>query len=214
MAAETTTAPSEKDWQQEPHASSPVAASDSSSTQAPEQDLEEGRVGVLPAHEKQDEEQHDVKWVEFPHGDPENPFNFSKARKWTITILAVFFTVEVAASASAYVPGIPQMERDLNVTNHELSLLGIAIYALGFGFPPLVLAPFSEVFGRRNVYLASHLAYTLFFLCCGFAPNIATMLVGRFIQGAFGSTGSTLVGGTLADIWKSKDRGTPMSLFR
>lgn len=152
----------------------------------------------------------DTIWVDFPAGDPEDPFNFSNARKWFITILAVFFTAEVAATASAYVPGIAQMEEDLNVTNHELGLLGISIYALGFGIPPLALAPFSEVYGRKSVYLASHLAYTLFFLCCGFAPNMTTMLLGRFFGGAFGSTGSTLVGGTLADIWRTKERGFPM----
>jgi hypothetical protein len=152
----------------------------------------------------------DTIWVDFPAGDPEDPFNFSSARKWIITILAVFFTAEVAATASAYVPGIAQMEEDLNVTNHELGLLGISIYALGFGIPPLALAPFSEVYGRKSVYLASHLAYTLFFLCCGFAPNMTTMLLGRFFGGAFGSTGSTLVGGTLADIWRTKERGFPM----
>lgn len=187
--------------------------SDSSSSTRAEQELEEGRGGPLPGQDPKDESRNDVIWVEFPKGDPENPFNFSKFRKWTITILAAFFTIEVAATASAYVPGIPQMERDLNVKNHELSLLGIAIYAAGFALPPLVLAPFSEVFGRRNVFLVSHLAYTVFFLCCGFAQNIATMIVGRFIQGGFASTGSTLTAGLISDVFKSDDRGMPMALF-
>lgn len=155
----------------------------------------------------------DRLWVEFAQEDAENPFNFSRARKWTITLLSVFFTAEVAATASAYVPGIDGMEQDLHVKNHLLSLFGISIYALGFGIPPLVLAPFSEVFGRRNVYLVSALFYTLFFLCVGFAQNMTTVLIGRFLGGAFGSTGSTLVGGTIADIWESKDRGLPMALF-
>lgn len=33
------------------------------------------------------------------------------------------------------------------------------------------------------------------------AKNIQTVLVARFLQGAFGSTGSTMVAGTVADIW-------------
>lgn len=154
-----------------------------------------------------------IVWVEFEPNDPENPFNFSRARKWIITLLAVFFTAEVAATASAYVPGIAGMERDLNVTNHELSLLGIAIYPLGFSLPPLVLAPLSEVFGRNTVYLVCHFCYTILFLGIGFADNISTVLICRFLQGAVGSTGSTMVGGTIADIWSSKDRGQPMALF-
>lgn len=42
---------------------------------------------------------------------------------------------------------------------------------------------------------------------------MSTVLIGRFLGGAFGSTGSTLVGGTLSDIWETKDRGLPMALF-
>lgn len=37
------------------------------------------------------------------------------------------------------------------------------------------------------------------------AKNIQTVIVGRFLQGAAGSTGSTMVGGTIADIWSPKE---------
>ncbi|SJX65825.1 related to multidrug resistant protein [Sporisorium reilianum f. sp. reilianum] len=154
-----------------------------------------------------------VIWVDFAPGDAENPFNFSRTRKWCITILGVLFTAEVAATASAYVPGIPSMERDLRITNHELSLLGIAIYPLGFALPPLVLAPLSEVFGRNPMYLVCHLCYTVLFVGLGRANDTATVIVLRFLQGAFGSTGSTMVGGTISDIWSSSERGQPMALF-
>jgi hypothetical protein len=33
------------------------------------------------------------------------------------------------------------------------------------------------------------------------ANNIQTVIAARFICGAFGSTGSTMVGGTVADVW-------------
>ncbi|PWN37832.1 MFS general substrate transporter [Meira miltonrushii] len=123
----------------------------------------------------------EVIWVEFQKDDPENPFNFSKHRKWLTTIL-------MAATAGAYVPGI------------TISLLGVSIYALGFGITPLILAPFSEVFG-------------LFFVGTGLVNNMTGMLILRFLQGGFGSTGSTMVGGTIADIWATSERGLPMSLF-
>nr|CDI56200.1 related to multidrug resistant protein [Melanopsichium pennsylvanicum 4] len=154
-----------------------------------------------------------VIWVDFPPDDPENPFNFTKTRKWCITLLGVLFTAEVAATASAYVPGIASMERELNITNHELSLLGIAIYPLGFSLPPLILAPLSEVFGRNPIYLVCHLCYTVLFVGLGFAHNVSTVIILRFLQGMFGSTGSTMVGGSISDIWSSKERGQPMALF-
>lgn len=38
------------------------------------------------------------------------------------------------------------------------------------------------------------------------APNIQTVLIARFLGGAFGSTGSTMVGGTISDIWHSHEQ--------
>jgi len=38
-------------------------------------------------------------------------------------------------------------------------------------------------------------------------------MISRFIQGAAGSTGGTMVGGTLADIWVTSERGFPMSFY-
>ena len=72
----------------------------------------------------------------------------------------------------------------------------------GFDWPltrlRAVLAPLSEVFGRNTIYIVSHLLYTVLFVALGRAPNIATVIVIRFLSGAFGSTGSTMVGGSLA----------------
>ena len=45
------------------------------------------------------------------------------------------------------------------------------------------------------------------------AKNIVTVLIGRFIQGAAGSIGATLVGGTISDIYIPSERGLPMALF-
>lgn len=173
------------------------------------------RFGEDDENDKQQQrrKQGNVIWVHFETHDKENPFNFSLKFKYLLTALAMLFTFETASTASAYVPGIKLMEQDLNVTNRTLSLAGISVYAFGFGIPPLFLAPLSEVYGRRWVLLVSHLAYTLFFFCVGFADNIATVLLGRFFGGAFGSTGSTLTGGLLADIFVTSERGTPMALF-
>ncbi|KAJ8581146.1 MFS general substrate transporter [Rhizopogon salebrosus TDB-379] len=45
------------------------------------------------------------------------------------------------------------------------------------------------------------------------APNIQTVIVSRALQGVFGSTGASLVGGVIADMWEPHERGFPMSLF-
>jgi MFS family permease len=49
------------------------------------------------------------------------------------------------------------------------------------------------------------------FLALG--KNIGTEIVGRLFSGIFGSCGTILVGGTLADMWATHERSVPMSCF-
>ncbi|TFK39513.1 MFS polyamine transporter [Crucibulum laeve] len=151
-------------------------------------------------------------YVEFKEGDERNPINFSRRKKWCITALACFSTLIASSTASAYSLGTPSMTRDLNCSNFQATI-GIAIYCLGFGIVPLVTASFSEEFGRQPLYIGSGIGFILMYLMVALAKNIQTVLIARFIQGAFGSTGATMVGGTIADIWAAKERGLPMSLF-
>ena len=49
----------------------------------------------------------------------------------------------------------------------------------------------------------SHLSTVLYLFLTNIksAKNIQSVIIFRFIAGAAGSTGSTMVGGTIADIW-------------
>jgi MFS family permease len=42
-------------------------------------------------------------------------------------------------------------------------------------------------------------------ICFGRANDMGLLLAFRFLQGCMGSTGSTMVGGTLADIWPTSE---------
>jgi len=119
------------------------------------------------------------------------------------------FPLFAASTASGYNLGFKSMIRDLECTTFQATL-GLSLYALGFGLFPLVTASFSEEFGRQPLYYASALGFFLMFVMiaeyvfqffgCGLfltssrAKNIATVVVGRFLQGCFGSTWATMVG--------------------
>lgn len=77
----------------------------------------------------------------------------------------------------------------------------------------MAFAPLSEVVGRRPIYASTLLIAVLFILPGALSKNIATLLVGRAIDGIAFSAPMTLVGGTLADLWKNEERGVPMAAF-
>ncbi|TCD71762.1 hypothetical protein EIP91_003105 [Steccherinum ochraceum] len=158
------------------------------------------------------EEKEDVLYIEFEKGDPRNPLNFTRRRKWAITIPAVLFTFLSAATASTYGLGFDSMTRDLNCTRFQATV-GLSTYALGFAVVPLVTASFSEEFGRQPLYLVSVFCFTLMHLMVALSKNIQTVQIARFLAGSFGSTGSTMVGGTISDIWLPYERGLPMAVF-
>ncbi|KAJ7065360.1 MFS polyamine transporter [Mycena amicta] len=151
-------------------------------------------------------------YVEFEVGDPRNPVCFPRSKKWAITALACYSTLIAASTSSAYNMGFTSMMADLNCTDFQATV-GLVVYTLGFGLLPLVSSSFSEEFGRQPLYIVSAIGFTLMYLVIALAQNIQTVIAARFLQGAFGSTYATMVGGTLADIWTPQERGLPMSIF-
>jgi multidrug resistance protein len=77
----------------------------------------------------------------------------------------------------------------------------------------MVFAPLSEVLGRRIIYATTLLIAVIFVIPCAVAPNIGTLIVCRAIDGIAFSAPMTLVGGTLADLWRTEERGVPMAAF-
>ncbi|EAU90190.2 drug transporter [Coprinopsis cinerea okayama7 len=153
-----------------------------------------------------------VLYVEFTANDSRDPQNFSQKKKWLITLIACFTTFVSSSTTTAYNMGFPSMMRDLNATDFQATV-GLAVWSLGYAVVPLVTAPFSEELGRRPVYIGSMLAFFLCYIPIACATNIYAVQGLRFLQGAVGSTGAIMVGGTIADIWAPEDRNLPMSLF-
>lgn len=77
----------------------------------------------------------------------------------------------------------------------------------------MLLAPLSEYFGRNPVYFGSWFVLFIFQLPLALAPNIATVIVCRLIQGFGGSAPLTNTGGTVSDVWERNASGPAMSIY-
>ncbi|KAH7324986.1 multidrug resistant protein [Stachybotrys elegans] len=150
--------------------------------------------------------------VVFEPNDPENPKNWSKAFKWYCTMVVAMTCFVVAFASSVITADIPGVAREFNVSE-EVALVSISLFVVGFGVGPMAFAPLSEVYGRRIIYGSTLLLAVVFIIPCAVADNIATLLVCRAIDGIAFSAPMTLVGGTLADLWRNEERGVPMAAF-
>lgn len=76
-----------------------------------------------------------------------------------------------------------------------------------------VIAPLSETYGRLPVYLACNTNFLIWCVACALAPNLASLVIFRFLAGSFGVAPFTLGGGTIADMVEPAQRGTAMGIW-
>nr|OQO24764.1 hypothetical protein B0A51_07789 [Rachicladosporium sp. CCFEE 5018] len=155
-------------------------------------------------------ERYDI--VTFVLNDKENPKNWSKAYKWWCAMVVAVTCFVVAFNSAVVTADLVGVSKEFGVTD-EVSLLTITLFVVGFGVGPMVFAPLSEILGRRIIYASTLLIAVVFIIPCALSKNIGTLLVCRFIDGIAFSAPMTLVGGTLADLWRSEERGVPMAAF-
>ena len=74
------------------------------------------------------------------------------------------------------------MKREFGIESPTIITLGMTTYMMGLATGPLVLAPMSELYGRRPVYLISLFLFLVFLLPACLAKNFATVLVVRFFM--------------------------------
>ena len=91
--------------------------------------------------------------------------------------------------------------------------LGLSLFVLGFAVGPLLFAPLSELYGRQILFVSTYFALAAFNAGAAGAQNIQTLLVIRFLAGAFGSSPLTNAGGQIADMFGADLVGLAMSLF-
>ncbi|EKM51926.1 uncharacterized protein PHACADRAFT_177335 [Phanerochaete carnosa HHB-10118-sp] len=173
----------------------------------------ETRAGtIIQPHAAPDGHSERYKLVTFTIDDPENPKNWSKAKKWWCTLMIASVCFTVAFCSSVVTADITGVNETFHVSE-EVSLLTITLFVVGFGIGPMVFAPLSELYGRRVLYVTTLLVGVIFVIPGALAKNIGTLLVARAIDGIGFSAPMTIVGGTLADMWRNEERGVPMAAF-
>ena len=116
-------------------------------------------------------------------------------------------TVLSPLASSMFTPGISQIAEDLKCNPGTVvgATTGFVIF-LGIG--PLILAPLSETFGRRQLYIVCFGIFTLTQIPTALSPNIEFLVTMRAISGFFGSIGIANGGGTISDMFDPSQRAS------
>lgn len=145
--------------------------------------------------------------------DGENPQDWSLAYKAVIVFFMSFSTLSVVMYSTSYTAGIPGMMVTFNIANKTLVVLGITTYLCGLACGSLVVAPLSEMYGRRPVYLISVSLFVVLIIPCALAQNLATILAVRFLGAFAGSAMISNAPGTVSDIVSDDLRALAFSVW-
>lgn len=112
-----------------------------------------------------------------------------------------------------FAPGVGQLVTDFDITSTELASFVVSVYLLGYCFGPLLIAPISEIYGRRIVYNVCNVLYVIWTIACAVAPEIGSLTVFRFFAGFAGSCPLTIGAGSIADMFVQEKRGSALAAW-
>ncbi|CAK3874906.1 MFS antiporter QDR3 [Lecanosticta acicola] len=141
-----------------------------------------------------------------------NPLAYKSSTKWKMTIILALTAGTSSTGSAMFYPALAEMAADLNCSKSTANL-SIAFYLLIMAFTPLWWSSWSEVLGRRTVYISSFLFFVIFSVISAVSVNVAMLIVFRVLSGGAAAAVQAVGAGSCADLWESKVRGRAMSIF-
>ncbi|KAI0111763.1 MFS general substrate transporter [Daldinia grandis] len=174
-----------------------------------EQDVE---AGVDNRETTADEKDPDLVDWDGPD-DPENPANWSDKKKWLNIAILSIMTLVTPLGSSMFAPGIPGIMVEFHETSSTLATFLVSVYILGFAFGPLLIAPLSEIFGRRPLYIYGNILFVIFSVGAALSTGTGMLMAFRLLMGLAGSVPITIGSGSIADVMPVEKRGRAMSAW-
>ena len=78
---------------------------------------------------------------------------------------------------------------------------------------PLWWSAFSEMMGRRSIYITSFALFIVFAVISAVAQSISMLIVMRMLSGGAAASVQAVGAGTVADLFEPRERGRAMGLF-
>ncbi|KAF1358504.1 MFS general substrate transporter [Lizonia empirigonia] len=143
----------------------------------------------------------------------ENPQDWPLPKKALVIFIMSYSTLVVVMYSTSYTSGIPGMMATFGIHSKTLVVLGITTYLAGLALGSLLLAPLSEMYGRRPVYLIAVAIFTILIIPCALSNNLAQILVMRFFGAIAGAAMISNAPGTVSDIVSDDYRALAFSGF-
>ncbi|KAK3111029.1 hypothetical protein LTR53_014104 [Teratosphaeriaceae sp. CCFEE 6253] len=145
-------------------------------------------------------------------GDPLHAQNWPLKKKLPVAAVLGYVTLTAAFGSSIFAAATGSVSREFGIAR-EVSILGVSLYVLGFATGPILWAPMSELYGRKNPILISSFGFSVFAVAVAVGKDVQTVFICRFFTGFFGACPLTTVGAIFADMFNNRQRGAAVTVF-
>ncbi|EPE03650.1 major facilitator superfamily transporter [Ophiostoma piceae UAMH 11346] len=133
-------------------------------------------------------------------------------RFWIVAAIS-YSTWVVVVYSTSYTSSIPGVMEAFNVSTEAVAMLGVTTYLFGLAVGAMVVAPMSEIIGRRNVYLVCIVCFTLLVIPSALATSLGEILAVRFFGAFFGAALVANGPATMVDISTDDNRALFISVM-
>jgi DHA2 family multidrug resistance protein len=133
-------------------------------------------------------------------------------RKWTITGAVMLVTVMQVLDVTVTNVALPHIQGSLSAAVDEVSWVLTSYLAANAIILPAT-GWLAGVLGRKRLFLACTVLFTLASMLCGVAPNIETLLIARMLQGIGGGPLMPLSQAIMWEIFPLRQRGMAMAAW-
>src|SRR5215831_13426348 len=109
-------------------------------------------------------------------------FVIDRAYKVSTLVITCIGFFMVLLDASIVTVALPRIQTDLHVSLSDLQWV-VDAYTLPFAVLMLTAGTFGDRFGRKRLFVIGLVIFVLGSACCGFAPALGWLLLGRAVQG-------------------------------
>ncbi|TLD10007.1 hypothetical protein PgNI_05410 [Pyricularia grisea] len=165
--------------------------------------------GSSDAH---DNSQADIVPVPRPSADPNDPLNWSHARKLRTVNMAYLYILGTGIATSLQYSVLADITADTGISTADL-VQGTGLMFLFFGWACLIWQPIALTYGRRGVYLVTMLLTVAMMEWTARSSSASEWMAHRILIGVIVSPIESLCEVTVFDLFFAHNRGTYMGLY-
>ncbi|MBO0684111.1 MAG: MFS transporter [Candidatus Dormibacteraeota bacterium] len=134
-------------------------------------------------------------------------------RRWLALVAACLGQVMIVLDTTVVNVALPAVQRDLHFSQANLTWV-VNIYLIAFGSFLLLAGRMGDLVGRKKVFIAGVVVFTIASAFCGLSQNQSVLLAGRFVQGLGGAMASSVVVALLVtEFTEPRERAQAMSIY-